>query len=51
MIGLDSEYVKTRNERVERVTLEDIKRVAGDLMDPENLHFVVVGKPEGLPTE
>lgn len=48
MIGLSPEYVKTRNERVERVTLEDVQRVAGELMDPDALHFVVVGKPEGL---
>lgn len=51
LIGLDSEYIKTRNEKVERVTLEDVKRVAGELMDPEGLHFVVVGKPEGLASE
>lgn len=51
LIGLDSEYIKTRNERVERVTLDDVKRVAGELMDPEGLHFVVVGKPGGLDTE
>jgi zinc protease len=51
MIGLDADYVKTRNERVERVTLDDVQRVAGELMDPEGLHFVVVGKPVGLITE
>lgn len=48
LIGLDADYVKTRNELVERVTMEDVRRVAGELMDPEGLHFVVVGKPEGL---
>lgn len=47
-IGLDIDYVKTRNERVEKVTLDDVKRVAGDLLDPAQLHFVVVGKPEGV---
>lgn len=51
MIGLSPEYVKTRNERVERVTLEDAQRVAADLLDPDGLHFVVVGKPEGLAAE
>jgi zinc protease len=51
MIGLTPEYVKTRNERVERVTLEDVKRVAGELMDADGLHFVVVGEPEGLTSE
>lgn len=47
-IGLDPDYVKTRNERVERVTLEDVTRVAQSLLAPDDLHFVVVGKPEGL---
>ena len=51
MIGLDTEYVNTRNARVERVTLEDVQRVAGELMDPGALHFVVVGKPTGLAAE
>ncbi|AXI48254.1 peptidase M16 [Sulfitobacter sp. SK012] len=50
MIGLTPEYVKTRNELVEAVTLEDVKRVAGELLDPEALHFVVVGRPVGLET-
>lgn len=48
LIGLDSDYVNTRNERVERVTLNDVQRVAGELMEPDGLHFVVVGKPTGL---
>lgn len=48
MIGLEPDYVNTRNERVERVTLEDVNRVAAELLDPDGLHFVVVGKPEGL---
>jgi zinc protease len=51
MIGLDIDYVNTRNARVERVTLEDVQRVASELMDPQALHFVVVGKPEGLVTQ
>ncbi|MBB3994382.1 zinc protease [Sulfitobacter undariae] len=51
LIGLDADYIKTRNERVESVTLEDVKRVAGELMEPDALHFVVVGKPEGVVSE
>ncbi|MGJ8597822.1 M16 family metallopeptidase [Sulfitobacter sp.] len=51
LIGLEPEYIKTRNEKVESVTLEDVKRVAGELMNPDGLHFVVVGKPEGLVAE
>ena len=47
--GLPLDYVDTRNARVEAVTLEDISRVAERLIRPEDLHFVVVGQPEGLP--
>lgn len=48
MLGLPIDYIPTRNEKVEAVTLEDVQRVAAELLDPEGLHFVVVGKPEGL---
>lgn len=48
--GLSPDYVKTRNAMIEAVTLKDIRRVAGELLDPEALHFVVVGQPEGLQT-
>ncbi|MGB7242559.1 MAG: pitrilysin family protein [Sulfitobacter sp.] len=50
MLGLPIDYIATRNERVEAVTLADVKRVAAELLDPEGLHFVVVGKPVGLET-
>ncbi len=46
--GLGVDYIENRNGFVEAVTVEDIKRVAGELIDPEGLHFVVVGAPEGL---
>ena len=48
MIGLPPDYVVNRNSYIEAVTMEDIRRVAGELMEPEGLHFVVVGQPEGL---
>lgn len=48
MLGLPIDYIPTRNDKVEAVTLDDVKRVAGELLEPENLHFVVVGQPEGL---
>ena len=47
-IGLTPDYITTRNERVDAVTLEDVKRVSQRLFQPENLRFVVVGQPEGL---
>lgn len=48
MQGLGVDYIATRNAHVEAVTREDIARVAKRLVRPEDLHFVVVGKPVGL---
>ena len=41
-------YVTNRNAYVEAVTLEDLRRVAARLLRPDDLHFVVVGQPQGL---
>ena len=49
--GKPIDYIDTRNDKVNAVTLEDIKRVAARLLQPENLHFVVVGQPVGLETQ
>jgi zinc protease len=46
--GMPVDYIATRNDRVEAVTLEDVRRVAERLLRPDALHFVVVGQPEGL---
>lgn len=48
MTGLPVDYIATRNDKVNAVTLADVKRVAGSLLDPDRLTFVVVGAPEGL---
>ncbi len=48
MIGLPPDYVVNRNDFIEDVTLEDVNRVAAELLQPDDLHFVVVGQPEGL---
>ena len=48
MLGLPSDYPKTRNDKVNAVTIDDMKRVAARLMKPENLSFVVVGEPVGV---
>lgn len=48
MEGLPTDYISTRNDKVNAVTLEDVKRVARELMSPEALTFVVVGQPDGL---
>jgi zinc protease len=42
------DYVNTRNDKVRAVTLKDVQRVAAELMRPDDLHFVVVGQPQGL---
>ncbi|ABD56963.1 M16 family metallopeptidase [Jannaschia sp. CCS1] len=42
------DYIATRNDNVLAVTVEDIQRVAADLVDTDALRFVVVGQPEGL---
>lgn len=47
-LGID--YIATRNDKVEAVTLDDIRRVAKRIYRPEDLSFVVVGSPEGLET-
>ncbi len=48
MTGLPVDYSATRNEKIEAVTLADVKRVAERLIRPENLRIVVVGQPEGV---
>lgn len=48
MLGLPSDYPKTRNDKINAVTLDDLKRVAARLMKPEDLFFTVVGQPVGL---
>jgi zinc protease len=45
-LGID--YIDTRNDLVNAVTVEDINRVAGELLKPDDLFIVVVGDPEGL---
>lgn len=45
---LPIDYIATRNDKVNAVTMDDVKRVAKRLLRPDDLHFVVVGKPEGL---
>lgn len=47
-MGLSPDYIKTRNDRMNAVTLDDVNRVAKTLLRPEALHFVVVGQPTGL---
>ncbi len=50
MDDLPIDYVTTRNDKVNAVTLADVNRVAAELLQPDRLHFVVVGQPEGVET-
>ena len=45
-LGID--YVNRRNDLIEAVTLEDARRVAKSLIDPDGLVVTVVGRPEGV---
>ena len=48
LTGLPSDYIKTRNDSMLAVTLEDVNAMAKRLLKPEELRFVVVGKPSGI---
>lgn len=48
MQGLTPDYITTRNDKVNAVTVEDIKRVAARIYLPDELRFVVVGQPVGV---
>ena len=49
--GLPIDYIATRNDKVNAVTLEDVNTLAAELLTPEGLHFTVVGRPVGLETD
>lgn len=46
--GLGIDYIDTRNDLVNAITVEDVNRVAARIMKPDDLFIVVVGSPEGL---
>jgi len=46
--GLGIDYLDRRDALINAVTLEDARRVARRLLDPDKLSFVVVGSPEKL---
>jgi zinc protease len=45
-LGFD--FLKRRNAMIEAVTLKDVRRVAGRLLDPDGLIVAVVGDPKGM---
>jgi zinc protease len=48
LTGRPIDYPETRNAQVNAVTPADIARVAKRLLRPDQLHFTVVGQPNGL---
>lgn len=48
MSGMPRDYIKTRNDKVRAVTLDQANEVARRVIDPAKLTFVVVGQPQGL---
>ncbi len=46
--GLPTNYINQRNKLLELVTLDDVNKVAKNLLDPEKLTFVIVGKEASL---
>ncbi len=46
--GLGIDYLERRKTLIESVTLEDARRVAHRLLNPDKLSFVVVGSPDKL---
>jgi zinc protease len=46
--GRPIDYIDRRPDLFNAVTLEDAKRVARRLLDPQQLTVVIVGKPEGV---
>lgn len=45
-LGID--YINERSKYFAAVTLDDVRRIAKKMLDPEALTIVVVGKPEGV---
>ena len=45
MDGFGPDYVENRNAMIAAVTLDDMKRVAKNLLDTQNLIVTIVGKP------
>ncbi|MBL4666180.1 MAG: insulinase family protein, partial [Sneathiella sp.] len=48
LFDLPVSYLDERPELINKVTLEDVLRVANRLMDPDELIIIIVGKPAGV---
>ena len=47
--NIPASYVQERNTLVNNLTIDEINSLAKRLLKPDELHFVVVGQPDGLP--
>ena len=45
---LGKDFLDRRNDFIESVTLEDVRRVSAEVYQPDQLSVIVVGQPEGL---
>ena len=50
MADLPVDYIRTRNDQIRALTLADVNRVAVRIYQPDQLHFVIVGHPDGIET-
>ena len=47
--GEGSDYLRLRNQRINAVTLQDVRRVAEHVLKPDRLVITIVGKPKLAP--
>jgi zinc protease len=47
--GHGPDYLATRNQGIERVTTDDVRRVAGEVLKPDRLIVTIVGRPQLAP--
>jgi zinc protease len=47
--GHSPHYLVTRNQGIERVTIDDVRRVAGEVLKPDRLIVTIVGRPQLAP--
>lgn len=45
LAGYRADYLASRNKAIEQVTLEDVKRVARQVLHPDRLIVTIVGRP------
>ena len=49
LADLPIDYIDTRNDQMNAITLDDVNKMARRLLKPDSLRFVIVGQPQGLP--